>query len=171
MYIEFLQGNNEQVIKDAAIVPGGLVQTYLFRPPYHMEPHGSKENGLNWADGNIHYDQLLTILREAAAPYDQIYARVYDKCLLLYDILRRPIHDYELQCPDPMELKSDVHCVLPCHAFPNMRCAARNASAMHNCPGYHITHKSYMKCPINHGRHTEQFASGVPKPNTYVPKP
>ena len=72
--IEFLQGNKEQVIKESAIVDGGVVQTYLFRPPYHLEPHGSRENGLNWADGNIPYDQLRTILREAAAPYDHLYA-------------------------------------------------------------------------------------------------
>jgi len=52
--IEFLQGNNEQVIKEAAIVADGAQMHYLFRPPYHMDPHGSKESGLNWDDGFIH---------------------------------------------------------------------------------------------------------------------
>jgi len=42
--IEFHQGNNEQVIKEAAICADGAARIhYLFHPPYHMEPHGSKE--------------------------------------------------------------------------------------------------------------------------------
>ena len=45
--IEFLQGINEQLIKEAAVVSDGMFQTFLFRPPYPMEPLGSKENGLN----------------------------------------------------------------------------------------------------------------------------
>ena len=44
--IEFLQGINELVIKEVAVVSDGVVQTFLFRAPYHMESHGS-ENGLN----------------------------------------------------------------------------------------------------------------------------
>ena len=56
--IEFLQGNNEQVIKEAAIRADGVARLhYLFRPPYHMEPHGSKESVLNWDDGFIHYSR------------------------------------------------------------------------------------------------------------------
>ena len=66
--IEFLQGNNEQVIKEAAICAEGARLHYLFRPPYHMEPHGSKESGLNWDDGFIHYSQVQTVLTEALAP-------------------------------------------------------------------------------------------------------
>ena len=137
-----------------------------------MEPHGSKRNGLNWADVFIPYDQVKQVLREAVAPYDHLYARGYDKCLFLLDILERTLHDLEdLEFPDPMEFKSDVHCQLPCHSFPNMRCAERNASAQHGWLVYHLTHKTFFKCPTNHGRHTVQFASGVPKPNTHVPRP
>jgi len=168
--IEFLQGINEQVIKEAAVVSDGMVQTFLFRPPYPMEPHGSKENGLNWADGIIPYDQVKTVLTEAAAPYDHLYARDYDKCEFLHDVLDRPIHNYEdLQCPDPKELKSNVHCQLTCHAFPDMRCATRNALAQHCWLQYHFSTKSFIKCPRNHGRHSVQFASGLPKPNTFLP--
>ena len=39
--IEFLQGINELVIKEVAVVSKGVVQTFLFRAPYHTEPHGS----------------------------------------------------------------------------------------------------------------------------------
>ena len=168
--LEFHQGINEQIIKEAAVVSDGVVKTFLFRPPYHMEPHGSKENGLNWTDGFIPYNQVKTILSEAVANYVHLYARGYDKCELLHDIFDRPIHNYEdLQCPDPMELKSDVQSHPPCYSFPHMRCAARNASAQHGWLVYHLKHKSFIKCPRNHGHHTVQFASGVPKPNTVVP--
>ena len=114
--IEFLQGVNERVIKELAVVSKRVVQTYLFRPPYHMEAHGSEENGLNWSDGYIPYDQVFTVLSEAVAHYDHLYARGQEKCNLLRNILDRPIHNYEtLECPDPMELKSDVQCYLTCH--------------------------------------------------------
>ena len=52
----------------------GVVQTFLFRPPYHMKPHGSEENGVNWNDGFIGYDQVFTVLNEAVAIYDRLYA-------------------------------------------------------------------------------------------------
>ena len=52
--IELLQGDNEQVIKEAGVVSDYIVQTYLFRPPYHVKPHGSEENGLNWLDRWTH---------------------------------------------------------------------------------------------------------------------
>ena len=70
--IEFLQGVNELVIKEFAVLFDGVVQTFLFRAPYHMEPHGSEENGLNWNDGYIPYDQLFTVLNEAVAIYDHL---------------------------------------------------------------------------------------------------
>ena len=77
--IEFLQGNNEQVIKEAGIrADGGARLHYLFRPPYHMEPHGSKESGLNWDDGFIHYSQVQTVLTEALAPFNHLYSRGED---------------------------------------------------------------------------------------------
>ena len=76
----------------------GVVQTFLFRAPYHLEPHGSEENGLNWKDGFIPYDQVFTVLNEAVAIYDHLYAS--DKCHLLNGILGRPIHNFEtLQVP------------------------------------------------------------------------
>ena len=48
----------------------GNVQTFLFRAPYH----GSEENGLNLNDGFIPYDQVFTVLNEAVAIYDHLYA-------------------------------------------------------------------------------------------------
>jgi len=167
--IEFLPGNNEQVIKEAAIMSDDVHIHFLYRPPYHMEPHGSKENGLNWDDGFILYSQVHTVLTEALAPISHIYATGEDKYLLLGDILNRPINDLEaLQCPDPSELKSDIYCQLTCHSFSNKRCALRNAHAQHSWLRYHIRFKTFIKCPRNNTRHTAAFSSGVPKPNTVM---
>ena len=103
--IEFLPGDNEQEIKEAAIVSDDVHIHFLFRSPYHMEPHGSIENGLNWDDGFILYSQVQTVLTEALAPFNHLYARGEDKCLPLGDILNRTIHDLEaLECPDPRNL-------------------------------------------------------------------
>ena len=88
--IEFLKGvHPELVIKELALVSDGVIQTFHFRPPYHMDPHGSKENSLNWSDGCILYDQLQTVLSEAVAVFDHLYARGYEKCELLYGILNK----------------------------------------------------------------------------------
>jgi len=95
-----------------------------------MEPHGSKENGWNWDDGFLLYSQVQTVLTEALAPYDHLYAWGEDKYLLLGDILNLPIHDLEaIECPNPSKLKSDIYCQLTCHSFPDMRCALKNAHA------------------------------------------
>jgi len=72
IYIEFLQGVNELVIKELAVVSDGVVQTFLFRAPYYMEPHGSEENGLNWNHCFIPYDQVFTVLNEVVAIYDHL---------------------------------------------------------------------------------------------------
>ena len=167
--IEFLPGNNEQVIKKAAIVPDGVHINFLFRPPYHMEPHGSKENGLNWDDRFLLYSQVQTVLTEALVPYDHLYAWGEDKCLLLGDILNRPIHNLEaIECPIPSKLKSEIHCHLPCHSFPDMRCALRNADTQHSWLRYHLQFKTFIRCPPNNTRHTAKFSSGVSKHNTVM---
>jgi len=161
--IEFLQGLKELIIKELAIVSDGVVRTFLFSALYHMEPHGSEENSLIWNDGFILYEQVFTVLNEAVAIYDHLYAMGNDKFHLLNGILGRPVHNYEaLQCPDPQELKSDVHCYLTCHSYPHMRCATRHAWALYCWLQYHFRTKSYTKCPPKHSRHTVQFYSGVP---------
>jgi hypothetical protein len=167
--VELLQGKRELVIKELDVVSRGVIQTFLFSAPYPMAPHGSIESGLNWDDDHIAYAQVQTVLTEAVANYDHLYARGYDKCELLIGILNRPLHNYEdIQGPDPQERKSDVHCHLTCQAFPHMRCATRNAYALHCWLEYFFKTKSYLKCPSNHGRHTARFASGVPKPNVVM---
>ena len=103
--IKLLPGNNKQVIKEAAIVSDDVRIHFLSRQPYYMVPHGSKENGLNWDDGFLLYSQVQRVLTEALAPFSHLFSRGEDKCLLLTDILNRPIHDLEaLECPDTPNL-------------------------------------------------------------------
>jgi len=57
--MEFLYGiGPEAIVKELALVSDGFIQTFLFKPPYPMHAHVSEENGLNWDDGHIPYDQL-----------------------------------------------------------------------------------------------------------------
>jgi hypothetical protein len=94
------------VIKELVVASNGAQQTLLFSAPYHMEAHGSEENGLNWGDVYVPYDSLYTVLSEVLAVYDHQYARGAAKFRLLNSILGRPIHNYEdLGCSDPQELK------------------------------------------------------------------
>jgi len=81
----------------------------------------------------------IPVLNEAVAIYDHLYAMGNDKCQLLKSILGKPIHNYETpQCPDPQELKSEVHCYLTSHSYPQIRCATRNAWALHCWLKYHF---------------------------------
>jgi len=101
--MEFLQGiGPEAIIKELALFCDGVIQTFLFKPPYLMHAHGSEENGLNWDDGHIPYDQLYRVLNEITAPFDHLYTYGTAKCEILNKHTKRPVHNLEdLQCPDP----------------------------------------------------------------------
>jgi hypothetical protein len=47
---------NEPVVKELAIAAKDEVHIHHFQAPYHIHPHGSEENGLNWGDGSVEYD-------------------------------------------------------------------------------------------------------------------
>ena len=162
--MEFREGRGpEPIIKELALVAnGGVIDTFLFRPPYPMHAHGSEENGLNWDDGHIPYDQLHTILREVAAPFDHLYAYGTKKCGILNKHTERPVHNLvDLQCPDPSKLTSNVRCYLSCHKFPHLRCATKNAHAAHSWLKHYLQRKAYLVGPKDKTRHTEEFARGI----------
>ena len=104
---EFLQGVNALVLKELVVLSNGVVQTFLFHAPYHMEPHGSEENGLNWNNGFIPYDQVFTVLNEAVAIYDHQYAMGNDKCQILNGILGKT-HTQLRNPPVPRPPGTDV---------------------------------------------------------------
>ena len=100
--MEFLSGiGPEPIVKKLALVSDGVIQTFLFKAPYPMHAHGSDENGLNWDDGHIPYDQLCSVLNEVTAPFDHLYAYGTVKCEILNQHTKRPVHNLkDLQCPD-----------------------------------------------------------------------
>jgi len=60
-----------------------------------MIARGSKENGLNWNNGHISYEQIHRVLGEAVANFEHLYAWGSEKCDILNNVLNRPIHNYE----------------------------------------------------------------------------
>jgi hypothetical protein len=67
---DFLKGvSDEVVIKKVVLVADNVVQTFHFKTPYKMASHGDLENGLDWTDGHIPYDQLFHVINEAVAGY------------------------------------------------------------------------------------------------------
>ena len=95
--MEFPEGvGPEHIVKELAqVANGGVIQTFLFRSPYPMHAHGSEENGLNWDDGHIPYDQLHTVLNVGATPFDHLYAYKTKKCENLNRHTKRPVHNLE----------------------------------------------------------------------------
>jgi len=60
-----------------------------------MNLHGSQENGLNWDDGIVPYNQLETALNEIVARYAHLYSYGATKCQFLSDLLVRPVLNLE----------------------------------------------------------------------------
>jgi len=56
---EFLKGRQgEIVIKELSVAANNMNDSFRFKSPYTMTSHGSDENGLNWEDGHIAYQDL-----------------------------------------------------------------------------------------------------------------
>jgi hypothetical protein len=153
---------DETVVKELSLAADSVIQTWHFKSPYVMRPHGSMENGLNWEDAVIPYDKLFTILSEAVSGYAHLYSRGTDKCEFLRKVLGRPILDLDdFNCPQPHDLKPRYNCTMSCHKFPSVRCATRQARSLYEWLTYHFNTKSYVKCPADMTHHTAQFVSAV----------
>jgi hypothetical protein len=159
---EILKGlNDEGVIKEAGLVADNVVQTFHFKSPYNTASHRDVENGLNWAVGHIPYDQLFQVLNEAVAGYVNLYSYGAAKCSILKGLLGRTVTNLtELGCPLPQNFRQGFHCLMPCHRFPNVRCATRHAHAFYQWLIYHFQAELMIRCPDDKSRHTI-FVSGV----------
>ena len=116
---EYLKGaKGETVVKEFSVAANDVLQTFHFRSPYPMSPHGSEENELNWDDGIVPYNLLETALDETVARYAHLYSYGVTKCQLLAELLGRPVLNLEdFGCPNLHKLGSGYSCVLPCHSF------------------------------------------------------
>ena len=160
---EFLKGQNDEVvIKEVGLAADNVVQTFHFKSPYKMAYHGDAGNGLNWDDGHIPYSQLFHVLNEAVAGYVFLFSYGAAKCSFLKGLLGRTVTDLrELSCPLPENFSQGFHCLMPCHKFPNVRCATRHAHAFYQWLIYHFQTKLMVRCPVDKSRHTSVFVSAV----------
>jgi len=117
---EFLWGrHNETVVNELCVDSAIASETFRFIPPYKMHEHGSVENGFNWADGDIVYKELHTVLNEAVASFAHLYAYVISKCTFFAGPNGRPILNLQdVNCPPPDSFNHEHWCTLPCHRFP-----------------------------------------------------
>ena len=160
---EFLRGrHNEIVVKELAVAGKNFGESFRFECPYAMAAHGSDENGLNWDDGHIPYHKLFTVLSEAVANFAHLYSIGTTKCKVLSDLLGLLIHDLQdFICPNPSSFKPKFSCSLPCHRFPDVSCATKNAHSLYDWLKYHLQTESYVKCPKDMTRRTSKFISAI----------
>ena len=52
-----------------------------------MRPHGNSENGLNWDDGHIPYNELSSVMNEAVAGFAHLYAYGDSICTLFHNCI------------------------------------------------------------------------------------
>jgi len=52
-------------------------------------------NGLKWDDGRIPYNQLSAVLNEAVAGFAHLYGYGDSKCILISQLLVRPVYNLE----------------------------------------------------------------------------
>ena len=65
---------NESIIKEMSIAGENVIETFQFLSPYAMRLHGDTENGLNWDNGHIPYNQLSAVLNESVVGFAHLYA-------------------------------------------------------------------------------------------------
>ena len=152
---EYLRGRqNEIIVKEEAVAGENVSDSFRFESPYHMAPHGSTKNGLNWDDGNRAHHKLVTILKEAVVEFAHLYSFGITKCRFLSELLEYPILNLEgFGCPQPKSFKSKFSCSLPSHKF--------HAHALYDWLMYHLRAKSYVRCPPDMTRHTSKFISTI----------
>jgi hypothetical protein len=157
-----LGAHGEDVIKEVAVVSEDALETYRFFPPYTMNDHISKHNGLSWMDGNISYSLIHQTLTEATANFAHVYAKGDDKCTYLSGLLGRAVLNLDtFGCPERSEFRMETGCSMPCHRYPDKSCATRNAQSLYKWLIHHLQAKEYVKCPKDGSRHTAVFNSGV----------
>jgi hypothetical protein len=132
---EVLHGEqNEEVVKEVSVAAENVIETFHFKSPYPMSAHGSDENGLSWADGQLDYAMLPETIREAVSGYVHLYAYGTAKTKFLSNLLGQPVRNMEdFNFPPPHCLKEQFSCSMPCHKnYLNYRCATRNAHTLFN---------------------------------------
>jgi hypothetical protein len=67
---EVLHGEqNEEIVKEFSVAAENIIKKFHFKSPYPMSAHGSEENILSWADGQLDYAKLAVTISEAVSGY------------------------------------------------------------------------------------------------------
>ena len=160
---EYLMGtHNETVIRELSIAGENFVETFQFQIPYVMRCQGDTETGLNWDDGHIPYNELSTVLSEAVAGFAHLYVYGVSKCVLLSQMLGRPVHNLDdWWCPSPRNFRNIYSCTKQCHRNPSFCCATRHAHSLYEWLMLHLQKVCNITCPQDKKRHTARFVSAV----------
>ena len=128
-----------------------------------MSAHGSDENGLSWADGQLDYAKLPETIREAVSGYAHLYAYGIAKTKFLSNLLGEPFGNLEdFNCPPPHGLKAQFSCSMPCHKnYLNYRCATRNAHTLFKWLVHRLQYRNDIACPPEFTRNSASFNSGL----------
>ena len=69
-YEELSGTQNETFKKGLSIAGENLLEAFQFLCLYALRPHGDTENGLNWDDGRIPFNQLSSVVVGFAHLYE-----------------------------------------------------------------------------------------------------
>jgi len=160
---EFLRGRtNKIIVKELSIATANVSDSFRFKSPYPMTPHGSVENGLNWDDGHIAYSELYTVASEAVAVFDNLYSYGVAKCAFLTELMSRPILNQQVfNCTLSKSFNHKYWCSMSCHKFPHVNCATKTTHSLYDWLMCHLQTKFYVQCPKEMTRHTAKFVSAI----------
>ena len=135
-----------------------------------MADHGSSENGINWADGHIVYNDLDTVITESVASFVHLYANGVSKVTYLSRLTGRTIHNLEyVDCRTPHSFNHKHWCTMPCPKFPKFAWAIKMAHCLYDWLMHYMQTKDYVKCPSDITRHTASFISAIYEGCAHLP--
>ena len=98
-----------------------------------MTDHGSSENDMKLADGQLDFRELHTVLNETVAGFALLYIYDVSNVPFLLGLTGRPIHNLEdLKCPPPYAFNHRRWCTLPCHKFPKFPYSTKTAKSVYD---------------------------------------
>jgi len=101
---EVLRGRQNEIVKEVSVAAENVIETFHFKSPYPVTAHGSDENSLSWADGQLDNDKLRETISEAVYGYAHLYAYGIAKTKFLTTLLAQPVRnleDFDSPAPGP----------------------------------------------------------------------
>jgi hypothetical protein len=154
--------NGEDLIKEVSVAVKNALDTFHFASSYKMVANGDVENGINWADGYIPYDEIYRLLNELVDGYTHPLAYGRDNCSFLSGLLGRNIINLlKYGCRLPVKRRPIFQIFVTCYKCRNVHCVTTHAYAFYECLVYNFQCKLMARCPDDKTRHTAMFVSAV----------